>query len=105
MRNEFIAAVALLTGCSLLTGQPAGQIQDDVAVTATVKGRLARAEGVRTLTGVHVRTDNGAVYLTGTVADVATRDRIASLVRNVAGHNRVTNQLATEGETSQASAR
>ncbi|MGH7313591.1 MAG: BON domain-containing protein [Candidatus Rokuibacteriota bacterium] len=106
MRNvEFVAAVALLTGCSLVTGQPAGQVLNDVTMTATVKGRLARSEGLHTLTAVQVRTDDDMVHLTGRVADAATRDRIDALVRNLAGHNRVKNQLTTEGETSQASIR
>jgi len=105
VRKEFVVAVALLTGCSLVTGQPAGRVLNDVTMTARVKGRLARTEGLRTLTGVQVRTDNDMVSLTGRVADAATRDRIDSLVRNLAGHNRVKNQLATEGETSQASTR
>ncbi|MGH7313753.1 MAG: hypothetical protein ACREJV_11310 [Candidatus Rokuibacteriota bacterium] len=57
MRNvEFVADVALLTGCSLVTGQPAGQVLNDVTMTATVKGRLARTEGLHTLTAVRPAT-------------------------------------------------
>ncbi len=86
MRNlEFVAAVALLTGCAIVTGPPAGPILNDATMTAAVKGRLASVEGLRTLIG-------------GYIPDAATGHRIDVLVRNVAGHHRVKNELMIESE-------
>jgi osmotically-inducible protein OsmY len=100
--GSIVVAGALLAGCSLVTGKPAGQIANDLTMTTTVKSRLARTEGVGTLTGISVRTHNDMVYLRGTVADQATMDRVDALVRNIAGHNRVTNELQVAGQTTEA---
>jgi osmotically-inducible protein OsmY len=102
--KEFIAAVALLTGCSIMSGQPASQALNDVAMTVLVKGWLIGAEGLRTLTGVHVHTDRNVVFLTGQTPDATARQRIEALVRHVAGRNRVQNQLTIEGPTEAAAA-
>jgi osmotically-inducible protein OsmY len=102
--KEFIAAVALLTGCSIVSGQPASQALNDVAMTVLVKGWLISAEGLHTLTGVHAHTDHDVVFLTGQTPDVTARERIEALVRHVAGHYRVKNQLTIEGPTEAAAA-
>jgi osmotically-inducible protein OsmY len=104
VRKEFIAAVALLTGCSILSGQPASQALNDVAMTVLVKGWLLSAEGLRTLTGVHVHTDRDVVFLTGQAPDATARQRIEALVRHVAGRDRVLNQLTIAGPTEAAAA-
>jgi osmotically-inducible protein OsmY len=99
---SLVVAGALLAGCSMVTGQSAGQLANDATMTATVKSRLARTEGMSTLTGIKVRTDDDMVYLKGSVPDRATLDRIDALVRNIAGHNRVTNHLTVAGQTTEA---
>jgi osmotically-inducible protein OsmY len=71
-------------------------------MTTTVKGRLASALGMRSLTAIGVSTLNDRVQLTGAVEDQATWQRVDALVRNIAGDNRVQNDLTIAGGTSQA---
>lgn len=97
-----VAAAAMIAGCSLVTDMTPGQLFNDVSTTTTIKSRLAAREGLGTLAGVHVRTHNDRVYLTGTVPDEATRARIEAVARAVAGDNRVTNELAVSGDRAQA---
>jgi len=99
--GAIIGAAVLVGGCAF-TDKSAGQLFNDITMTSSVKSRLATAEGMGSLTNVHVRTDNDMVYLTGTVKDDATRERIGKIVRNMAGDNRVTNQLQIEGAPSEA---
>lgn len=99
-----VGIAVLLSGCSLVTDVSPGQLVNDVSTTTTLKSRLATTEGLGSLANVHVRTVNDMVYLTGTVRDEATRERIEKLARRVAGDNRVTDQLQIEGEPSQARA-
>jgi hypothetical protein len=75
VRNlEFVTAVALLTGCSIVSSHTGGQALYYAMMTVAVKGQLARVEGLRTATG----------------------HRIDALVRHVAGHHRVKNELTIE---------
>jgi osmotically-inducible protein OsmY len=67
---------------------------NDVTTTSTIKTRLARMQGMSTMTQVRVTTRDDMVYLTGTVADEAERKRIDAIARDVAGDNRVVNNLA-----------
>ncbi|MGH7390337.1 MAG: BON domain-containing protein [Candidatus Rokuibacteriota bacterium] len=103
--GSIVGTALLLSGCSSFSDLSPGQLVNDMTMTTSVKSRLATAEGMGSLTGVHVRTDNDMVYLTGTVTDDAARARIDKLVRNVAGDNRVTNQLEIEDGTSAARTR
>lgn len=100
---RLLALAVGLGGCTLVTGKPIDQWVNDLSMTAAVKSRLARTEGLGSLAGVHVRTHNDMVYLTGAVADAATKQRIDRLVRGIAGANRVTNELTVASETQQAS--
>ncbi|HXG02732.1 MAG TPA: BON domain-containing protein [Candidatus Binatia bacterium] len=100
---RLLALALILGGCTLVTGKPIDQWVNDVTMTATVKSRLARTEGLGSLTGIHVRTDNDMVYLTGSVTDAATKQRIDRLVRGIAGANRVRNELTVASEAQQAS--
>lgn len=100
-----LALVGLASGGCSAAAQGFVQTVNDSVMTSTVKTRLAGAEGLDTVTGVSVRTRDDRVYLSGTVADAQTRDRIDALVRDIAGHNRVTNQLAVRGAPAQARTR
>jgi osmotically-inducible protein OsmY len=102
---SIVGAALLASGCSLVTDMSPSQLANDITTTTTVKSRLATAEGMGSLTNVHVRTHNDMVYLTGTVKDEATRARIDKLVRNVAGDNRLTNELQLEGERTEVRTR
>ena len=105
MARPMLLGVALLalasSGCSA-AAQGFVQTVNDSVLTSTVKSRLAGAEGLDTLTGVSVRTRGDMVHLSGTVVDAQTRDRIDTLVRDIAGHNRVTNGLRVRGAPTQA---
>lgn len=100
MARRTFLGVALITlalgGCSA-AAQGFVQTVNDSVLTSTVKSRLASAEGIDTLTGVSVRTQDDMVFLGGTVPDADARARIDSLVRDIAGHNRVTNELRVRG--------
>jgi len=100
MARRTFLGVALITlalgGCSA-AAQGFVQTVNDSVLTSTVKSRLASAEGIDTLTGVSVRTQDDMVFLGGTVPDADTRARIDTLVRDIAGHNRVTNELRVRG--------
>lgn len=108
MARRMLLGLALITlvssGCSAAT-QGFVQAVNDSVLTSTVKSRLAGAEGLDTLTGVSVRTRDDMVYLSGTVVDAQTRDRIDTLVRDVAGYNRVTNELRVRGTPAEARTR
>jgi hyperosmotically inducible periplasmic protein len=97
-----VALIALVSsGCSAAT-QGFVQVVNDSVLTSTVKSRLASAKGLGTLTGVSVRTREDMVFLSGTVPDEQTRDRIDTLVRDIAGYNRVTNELRVSGRPAEA---
>lgn len=94
--GSLAVAAALMGGCAGGDFSPA-QLANDVTMTTTVKTRLATAVGMDTLTRVHVRTTGDMVFLTGSVKDEATAARIDRIARNVAGDNRVTNELTVDG--------
>jgi hyperosmotically inducible protein len=88
--------VALLAGCTAMTGKTMGENVDDVSITAAVKTKLA-AEKVETLTKVDVDTNRGTVYLNGTVDNAAMKARAAELARQVNGVREVVNNLRVQG--------
>ena len=99
MKNRYwgIAAFAVaiaLAGCTAMTGETAGRNIDDAAITAAVKTDLAR-DTVTTFTAVDVDTVNATVYLTGTVADPAAKERAGRIARHVDGVGKVVNNLQT----------
>jgi osmotically-inducible protein OsmY len=88
-----IALLALaLVGCQTLTGETLGENIDDTNVTAVVKTKLAQEKGVM-LTQIHVSTIKRTVYLTGTVATAALKDRAGAIARGVSGVREVVNNL------------
>lgn len=94
-----LVLVVTLSGCGYVTSRSAGQIVNDVALTTQVKSRLATTEGMGTLTRISVDTQDDWVTLTGEVPDDETWKRIDRMVRQIAGDNRVHNQLTVEGRT------
>ena len=88
------AAAAALAACTSMTGRTAGRNLDDAAITAEVKTDLAR-ETVSSFTSVDVDTVNATVYLTGTVADPAAKERAGRIARHVDGVGKVVNNLQT----------
>jgi hyperosmotically inducible protein len=82
----------LLVGCQALTGKTAGQNIDDATLTASVKSQLV-ADKAANLTRIDVDTNNGVVYLNGTVESAEQKARAEQLARRVDGVKRVVNNL------------
>jgi len=79
-------------GCTALTGKSAGQNVEDAKIAASVKTKLA-AEKVATLTKIDVDTNQGTVYLNGTVENAGMKQRASDIARQVAGVREVVNNL------------
>jgi hyperosmotically inducible protein len=90
-----MVAVMLLTACSSLTGQTAGENVDDAQITAAVRAKLAAAK-LASLTRVGVETNLRTVYLTGVVDSEATRQRAAEIAWSVKHVNGVVNHLTVQ---------
>lgn len=71
----------------------AGQAIGDAGVTAKVHAQLAADEGLRTLTGIDVTTENGVVRLSGEVPTAADRRRAEEVAMKVDGVRSVRNDL------------
>ena len=85
--------VAAGAGCRATSDRTTvGEVIDDTAITAQVKGRLAAAEA-ETLANVNVDTVNGVVYLNGTVDSAQLKARAESSARSEEGVQRVVNNL------------
>ena len=87
-----IASLLSAVGCSFLTGQTAGQYVDDTTITASVKAKLV-ADKSANLTRVDVDTTNKVVSLNGIVESPDQKLRAEQLAMQVAGVQRVENNL------------
>jgi hyperosmotically inducible protein len=95
MFQMFVVIVAVLSlgvGCQSLTGKSAGTVVDDTTITAAVKAKLV-ADKPTNLTRVDVDTNNGTVYLNGTVDTLEQRARAEQLARQASGVKTVVNNL------------
>ena len=87
-----VAILVLVVGCQTLTGKSAGTNVDDTAVTASVKAKLV-ADKPANLTRVDVDTNQGTVYLNGTVDSPEQRARAEQLAWQSKGVKAVVNNL------------
>ena len=87
-----VAILVLVVGCQTLTGKSAGTNVDDTAVTASVKAKLV-ADKPANLTRVDVDTNQGTVYLNGTVDSPEQRARAEQLAWQAQGVKAVVNNL------------
>lgn len=89
-----VAAVglALLAGCQSMTGKSAGTVVDDTTITASVKSKLV-ADKPSNLMRVDVDTNNGTVYLNGTVDSPEHKARAEQLAWQANGVKTVVNNL------------
>ena len=87
-----IAMLGLVVGCQSLTGKTAGTTVDDTAITASVKAKLVADKPVN-LTRVDVDTNQGTVYLNGTVDSPEQRARAEQLAWQASGVKAVVNNL------------
>jgi hyperosmotically inducible protein len=91
-----LVLVFALAGCQTMTGKSAGENVNNASITAAVKSKLA-AEKVSTLTRIDVDTNQGTVYLNGTVESADMKTRAADLARQVSGVKDVVNNLKVGG--------
>ena len=94
MRGCAVALVSIIamTGCQSLTGKTAGTTVDDATVTGTVKSKLV-ADKATNLTRVDVDTNNGTVYLNGTVDSPEQKAKAEQLAWQAKGVKSVVNNL------------
>ncbi|OLC39722.1 MAG: hypothetical protein AUH81_00930 [Candidatus Rokubacteria bacterium 13_1_40CM_4_69_5] len=90
-----LAVVSILSGCRAATGKSAGQTIDDASITASVKSKLV-ADKASNLTRVDVDTNNGTVYLNGTVETAEQKTRAEQLARQAKGVKSVVNNLQVQ---------
>ena len=97
-QHTFVSALGVLSialalvGCHTMTGRTAGRYIDDQTLTTEVKTKLV-ADRLANLTRVNVTTQNGVVYLTGTVDSPDRAQHAADLANSVSGVRQVVNQI------------
>ena len=88
-----VLVIVLAAGaCQSMTGKTAGQNIDDATITAGVKSRLV-ADRAANLTRVDVDTNNGTVYLNGTVDTPEQKAKAEQLAWQAKGVRSVVNNL------------
>ena len=87
--------VLATAACQSMTGKSAGTSVDDATITASVKSKLV-AEKAANLTRVDVDTNNGTVYLNGTVESPEQRSRAEQLAWQAKGVKSVVNNLQVQ---------
>lgn len=95
-RIAIVLILALVTvACQSMTGKTAGTNVDDATITASVKSKLV-ADRVANLTRVDVDTNNGTVYLNGTVETPEQKVRAEQLAWQAKGVKSVVNNLQVQ---------
>lgn len=87
--------LSLLSGCRAMTGKTTGQTIDDASITASVKSKLV-ADKAANLTRVDVDTNNGTVYLNGTVGSAEQKVKAEQLAWQATGVKSVVNNLQVQ---------
>ena len=90
-----LALVMLAAGCGVIGGKSTAEVVDDTAITAAVKTKLV-AEKAANLTRVDVDTNNGTVYLKGSVESGEQKARAEQLAWESKGVRGVVNQLGVQ---------
>jgi len=91
-----ILAISLtLSACQSMTGKSTGTSVDDATITASVKSKLV-ADRPANLTRVDVDTNNGTVYLNGTVESPDQKTRAEQLAWQAKGVKSVVNNLQVQ---------
>jgi hyperosmotically inducible protein len=90
--TAILAIVLLTAACQSATGKSVGTTVDDATITASVKSRLV-ADKPSNLTRVDVDTNNGTVYLNGTVESAEQKTRAELLAWQAKGVKTVVNNL------------
>jgi hyperosmotically inducible protein len=90
-----LAALLIVSGCTSMTGQTAGQNVDDSTITASVKTKLV-ADKTANLTRIDVDTINQVVTLSGIVESADQKAKAEQLARQVSGVKGVKNNLQVQ---------
>lgn len=90
-----LALLSVLSGCRAMTGKTAGETVDDATITASVKSKLV-ADKASNLTRVDVDTNNGTVYLNGTVESPEQKTKAEQLAWQAKGVKAVVNNLQVQ---------
>lgn len=90
-----LMVLAVAAGCRSMTGKSAGQNIDDSSITASVKSKLV-ADKASNLTRVDVDTNNGTVYLNGTVETAEQKTKAEQLAWQAKGVKSVVNNLQVQ---------
>jgi osmotically-inducible protein OsmY len=90
-----LMTLLVLSGCTAMTGQTAGEYVDDTAITASVKAKLV-GEKTANLTRIEVETTNQVVTLNGIVESVDQKAKAEQLTRQVSGVKSVKNNLQVQ---------
>jgi hyperosmotically inducible protein len=90
-----LVLVSIMAGCQSMTGKSAGTNIDDATITASVKAKLV-GEKASNLTRVDVDTNNGTVYLNGTVESAEQKSRAEQLAWQASGVKTVVNNLQVQ---------
>ena len=97
MVGALLVLVAFVAGCQSATGKSAGTNIDDASITASVKAKLV-ADKASNLTRVDVDTNNGTVYLNGTVETPEQKARAEQLAWQAKGVKSVVNNLQVQAK-------
>src|SRR4029453_14877849 len=95
MAAGLLVLVAFVAGCTAATGKSAGTNIDDATITASVKTKLV-SDKASNLTRVDVDTNNGTVYLNGTVESPEQKSRAEQLAWQASGVKTVVNNLQVQ---------
>jgi hyperosmotically inducible protein len=90
-----LVILGLAGGCQAMTGKSAGRAMDDATITASVKAKLV-ADKVANLTRVDVDTNDGTVYLNGSVESPDQKLRAEQLAWDSRGVRGVVNNLQVQ---------
>jgi hyperosmotically inducible periplasmic protein len=98
LSSIILAALLVVSGCSSMTGETAGQYVDDSTITASVKAKLI-ADKTANLTRIDVDTTNQVVTLNGIVESADQKAIAEQLARQVSGVKSVTNNLQVQKQS------
>ena len=90
-----LATLLVVSGCTSMTGQTAGQYVDDSTITASVKTKLV-GDKTANLTRIEVDTTNQVVTLNGIVESADQKAKAEQLAREVGGVKSIKNNLQVQ---------
>jgi hyperosmotically inducible periplasmic protein len=93
-----LGALLVVSGCTSMTGQTAGQYVDDATITTSVKAQLT-AEKAANFTRIDVDTTNQVVTLNGVVESADQKVKAEQIARQVGGVKSVKNNLQIQKQS------